>query len=92
LEELPVDFTNITTSNFHTVLVDGKPDMFCDRTARAEYWNSVQGKLYWASVQTYLDTVVLDVNTEADAYASRDEDEEDHSDDVTFFDEPLAWS
>ena len=88
-----MDFTNkhVTISNFHAVLVDGKPDMFCDTTARAKYWDSAEGKLHWASVQTYLDTVVLDVNIEGDAYANRDEDEDDHSDDVTFFDEPLAW-
>jgi hypothetical protein len=56
--------------------------MFCDKTARAEYW---------ARVEAYLETVVLDVNIEGDAYANRDEDEDDHSDDVTIGEEPLAW-
>lgn len=56
--------------------------MFCDKTARAAYW---------ARVEAYLETVVLDVNIEGDAYANRDEDEDDHSDDVTIGEEPLAW-
>jgi hypothetical protein len=73
-----MDFANKEiTVNDKMIFIDGAPDIFVDRKTLDEYLDAC------------LNSTPLDINVEADAYAS--EDEEDHSDDVALDYNCTAW-
>jgi hypothetical protein len=72
-----MDLTNMDiTISDKIARLEGTPDLFIDRAASDEHQNS------WSNVP-------LDVNLEADAYANNDDD--DHSADMTIDYDCLAW-